>query len=137
MSAELAARHVRRQVELERELALDPRVFAALRDAIPEISGAWVWPKRGHAQNELTKFRYDAILEVRGKRREVPAVECRPAAHLAIEQIATIARKAGPGVVALQAVANARVCQAARAWSALQSARKNATVADVRRAARR
>jgi amino acid adenylation domain-containing protein len=52
------------QQELEEELVIDPAFFMGLRQHFPQIMQAQVLLKRGNCHNELTKFRYDAILEV-------------------------------------------------------------------------
>lgn len=53
-------------VEQERELILDPALFPALARRFPKIAGATVQLKRGRPRNELTRFRYDAILHLEG-----------------------------------------------------------------------
>jgi amino acid adenylation domain-containing protein len=63
--AELRSR-IRRATALEPELCLDPRLFGALRRHWPEISDVRVLPKRGDYHNELSRFRYDVVLTVRG-----------------------------------------------------------------------
>jgi amino acid adenylation domain-containing protein len=68
--AELRAR-VRRRLEDEEELVIDPAFFAALARRLPGVR-AEVLLKRGRADNELTRFRYDAVLHLDGG--AVPAV---------------------------------------------------------------
>ena len=51
-------------VELEDELVIDPAFFAALKDEDDRISDVEIFLKRGHSQNELTRFRYDALVHV-------------------------------------------------------------------------
>ena len=48
----------------EQELAVDPRFFRALGDEVAGIAAVEVRPKRGHDVNELTQFRYDALLRI-------------------------------------------------------------------------
>jgi amino acid adenylation domain-containing protein len=62
--AELARRVRRRRVD-EEELLVAPELFAALALRLPAISRIDVWKKRGRSVNELTRFRYDAVLTVR------------------------------------------------------------------------
>ena len=50
----------------ERELLVDPALFAALRETLPGVARAEVQLKRGRARNELTRFRYDAVLHLDG-----------------------------------------------------------------------
>jgi amino acid adenylation domain-containing protein len=48
----------------EEELVIDPAFFAALKQHFPQIRQVQVQPKRGRYQNELTRFRYEAILQI-------------------------------------------------------------------------
>ncbi len=49
----------------EQELLVDPALFASL-DEMPGIARAEIQLKRGRSRNELTRFRYDAILHLDG-----------------------------------------------------------------------
>ena len=49
-------------VRQEQELLIDPALFASLSAALPGIARVEIQLKRGRARNELTRFRYDAIL---------------------------------------------------------------------------
>lgn len=60
-------RQVRSQAAREKELAIAPEFFLALQDRFPEITRLWLVPKGGRSLNEFTKFRYDAVLEIRGE----------------------------------------------------------------------
>jgi ubiquinone/menaquinone biosynthesis C-methylase UbiE len=55
---------IRRRVEREPELVISPAYFLALRRSIPKISRVDIRPLRGRADNEMTRFRYEAILHV-------------------------------------------------------------------------
>ncbi|NER93229.1 MAG: amino acid adenylation domain-containing protein [Symploca sp. SIO1B1] len=48
----------------EGELAIDPAFFKQLKNEIPEISSVQILHKRGQYHNELTKYRYDVILQI-------------------------------------------------------------------------
>jgi aryl carrier-like protein len=62
----LLAARVRRAIENEGELLVDPALFHALPQRMPEIAAVEVRPKRGRARNELTRFRYQVVLRVAG-----------------------------------------------------------------------
>ena len=55
---------IRTHVEEEKKLLFSPEVFTALPQRFPQISQVEIQLKRGYAQNELTRFRYDVILRV-------------------------------------------------------------------------
>lgn len=46
----------------EQELTIHPAFFSALQRQLPQIKHVQVEPKRGRHLNELTRFRYDALL---------------------------------------------------------------------------
>jgi SAM-dependent methyltransferase len=56
--------HIRQQIDQERDLMLAPEFFTAAAREIRAISHVEALPKRGRSQNQLTRFRYDAILHV-------------------------------------------------------------------------
>jgi amino acid adenylation domain-containing protein len=65
MPAELLWQTVKRNVAQEEELLVDPDFFSAICQRLTKLDRAQVLIKRGWAENELTRFRYDAILYVR------------------------------------------------------------------------
>jgi thioesterase domain-containing protein/acyl-CoA synthetase (AMP-forming)/AMP-acid ligase II/SAM-dependent methyltransferase/acyl carrier protein len=58
---------VRRRLESEQELAVDPALFPALCERYPALENARVWLKRGKETNELNAFRYDVLLQTHGR----------------------------------------------------------------------
>ncbi|MDX3229011.1 non-ribosomal peptide synthetase [Streptomyces sp. ME19-01-6] len=55
-------RAVERAVLHEKELLVEPEFFTEHLGALPEVAGVDVRVKRGRAHNELTQFRYEAVL---------------------------------------------------------------------------
>jgi len=55
---------VLRRIRQQEELLLSPSFFLALQSRFPKISRVEIRPKRGHFDNEMTRFRYDAIISV-------------------------------------------------------------------------
>jgi microcystin synthetase protein McyA len=55
---------VARAMQLEKELVIDPRFFHQLAAQIPGIARVRVLLKRGQSDNELTRYRYDVVLEL-------------------------------------------------------------------------
>jgi amino acid adenylation domain-containing protein/thioester reductase-like protein len=55
-------RRVARAMAQDKELVLDPTFFSILGAHIPRLGAADVQLKRGHAANELTRYRYDVVL---------------------------------------------------------------------------
>lgn len=128
--AALAAR-VERRLGREEELVVDPAFFDRLAEWVPEVSAVEVRLKPGRYRNELSRFRYDVIVEVGGRRplvepREVPwsgAVPDGPTLAALLEE--------GDGVAVLEGIPNARVIDAVERARALAS-REGDTVAEWR-----
>jgi amino acid adenylation domain-containing protein len=55
---------IRRRMNEDEELVIDPAFFFALKNHVPRISRVQIEPKRGHFQNELTRFRYEVVLHL-------------------------------------------------------------------------
>ena len=64
--AQLVRQRIVHEVGRERDLAVGPGMFPALAAAHREISHVQVMPRRGRILNELSRFRFDAILHVGG-----------------------------------------------------------------------
>ncbi len=66
--AELTATQLRQRISAslkrERELLIDPEFFSALQQELSAISQARILLKNGVADNEMTRFRYDAVLSI-------------------------------------------------------------------------
>jgi amino acid adenylation domain-containing protein/non-ribosomal peptide synthase protein (TIGR01720 family) len=61
-SARLIAERARQRVQQEMELVLDPAFFESLAATLPQARSVDIALKRGYQHNELTRFRYDVIL---------------------------------------------------------------------------
>jgi amino acid adenylation domain-containing protein/thioester reductase-like protein len=60
--SETAKANVRRDESSERELLVDPRFFVDLERRIEGVGVVDVMPRRGRCSNEMTKYRYNAVL---------------------------------------------------------------------------
>src|ERR1700730_11547427 len=63
-------RRILRRLATEKELLIDPGFFFALARRLPQIRQVEVLVKRGRHHNELSRFRYDAVLHVGTAPRE-------------------------------------------------------------------
>lgn len=71
-------RRIRNQMDQEQELLISPAFFTALKQRLPLISQVQVQLRRGWRHNELTRFRYDVVLQVGGQvasRADPPRLE--------------------------------------------------------------
>jgi amino acid adenylation domain-containing protein len=120
-AGELRAKGVQSLSE-EQELAVAPSFFRALQVELPAIAAVEVRPKRGRDRNELTKFRYDAILKAgyQGpKDSTVEWIDWQPGQST----IAEVCRQLEQNVpvVAYRGVPNARVVSEATLASLLRT----------------
>ncbi|HEX7241308.1 MAG TPA: condensation domain-containing protein, partial [Longimicrobiaceae bacterium] len=60
---------VRRRVMQDKELLVDPELFRALPHRLPRVTGVELRLKEGGYGNEMTRFRYDVLLEVEAEVR--------------------------------------------------------------------
>ncbi|MEG4111359.1 MULTISPECIES: amino acid adenylation domain-containing protein [unclassified Microcoleus] len=64
LAGEQLQQRVQMQIFQETELVIEPDFFSALKQRFPQISGVEIQLIRGSYHNELTDFRYNAILHI-------------------------------------------------------------------------
>ena len=117
---------LRHRIESEPELAVSPAFFATL----PGLS-ADVEPRRGKFHNEMTQFRYNAILRLDERLTAPPSeFEDWAAGDWSIERI----RSERPVNLALRNIPDARSIEAIHALAALQQVPDTMTVGEFRKA---
>ncbi|MFL6194096.1 MAG: non-ribosomal peptide synthase/polyketide synthase [Thermoanaerobaculia bacterium] len=135
-TAALPRERLARRVEAGRaadpELVIDPAWFAALRRRIPRITHVEVQVRRGWADNEMARFRYDAILSVECPAPPEPEWLAAPASVAALRE--RLARER-PDLLAVRGLPNARVQEDLRALELLRAAEGPRTAGELRRAA--
>jgi amino acid adenylation domain-containing protein len=111
-AAELRERVLRR-LEAEEELAVDPAFFQVLAGALPAIRRIRVLLKRGSFHNELTRYRYDVVLEVGGAAAPDPPADILDARREPLDLAVLESRlAAGPEALGLVEIPNARLAAA-------------------------
>jgi amino acid adenylation domain-containing protein len=104
----------------ETELVIDPGFFFALQSRLERIAAVEVRPKRGLADNELTRFRYQVVLRVGRETAAASELPWRDWEREGFSLEAVRRRLAeGPEALALSGVPNVRVEQAVAAARAL------------------
>ncbi|RPI41317.1 MAG: methyltransferase, partial [Betaproteobacteria bacterium] len=116
------AERVRRRVEHEKELAIDPAFFLALQQRDPRIRQVEILPKGGSALNELTRYRYDVVIRTSAQTIPACALEWTdwPETRPNLAGLHDTLRTGRPDTLALRNVANARVAEACAAASRLR-----------------
>jgi SAM-dependent methyltransferase/acyl carrier protein len=129
-TAELAGRVVARQAA-EEELLIDDGLFAALAARWPEIGAVDIRLKAGRYDNEMTRFRYDAVL-VKAGDALTPAADVRtvPMDTFSVDAVRRELAD-GPAVLRVTGLRNDRLVREAELLQVLADG-GSATVADVR-----
>jgi amino acid adenylation domain-containing protein/thioester reductase-like protein len=109
--AQLRGRIVR-AIEQEKELVIEPRFFERLREHLPGVSGVQILIKRGRADNELTRYRYDVVLEVGNPRVMVERewIDWKSSKESVADLSAHLKDKHPPSL-RIRGVANRRLCR--------------------------
>jgi amino acid adenylation domain-containing protein len=126
---------IRKRVAEEKELLLDPGFFQALRRRLPGIARVDVLPKRGEYLNELTRFRYDAILHVGVEDAPLyaPGWQDWKEGDFSFGSLRQELIEKQPEVVALRAVPNARVAQTLRTIEWIKTPHAPGSVSEIHR----
>jgi amino acid adenylation domain-containing protein len=134
MTVEELRQGIRRRLSQEKELAVDPALFSDLVTAHPRLASAALQLKGGRASNEITRFRYDAVLTrgARAGRGEERPLDWQ-AEGLTLDGLAGVLADAGDGVLRVTRVPNARLVREA---AAMRLVREDGigTVAELRQA---
>ena len=127
---------VRKQVELDSELAIDPTFFEALKKHLPRITQVEISPKGGVLHNEFTRFRYDVVLHVD---REVQPVlvsqVLRWGAEVrSLDDLVNLIGMNSSASICVQGIPNLRLAEERAALEAMHEESPTGTVADLRKA---
>ncbi|MHC4621169.1 MAG: non-ribosomal peptide synthetase, partial [Planctomycetota bacterium] len=133
LTIEQLRQRVRRRILQERELVIHPHFFGALRSHFPKISRVQAELKRGKADNELTRFRYDVTLYT-GETRDLPGLAWREWGKqgLRVEAVREISEQQEPAVLGIGGVPNRRVTAAVNSTKLLQEMEGRETVEEMR-----
>jgi amino acid adenylation domain-containing protein len=131
-AAELRER-IDRQVGQDQELTVDPAFFARMKELCPRITSVQVQQKRGTADNELTRYRYDVVLQVAGDGDAPAAVEWHDWSRerWTLARVVQELEVVRPAQLALRGVPNARLAADGAAVEALREGGVE-TVAELR-----
>jgi amino acid adenylation domain-containing protein len=118
---------VRRRVEDEWELVLDPALFAVMAGSVPGIRGVRIEPKRGRYDNELSRFRLDVSLT--RKALAPPAGDRQRAERL--EDVRARLAAADDDAILFEGIPNVRTTAACTAVDLLAAADERCPASDV------
>jgi natural product biosynthesis luciferase-like monooxygenase protein len=130
--ADLVARIERRRRH-DGELVIDPELFHALGDELPDLDDVEIQLKRGRHGNEMSRFRYDVVLRKRDPAR-AEAAPAPPVEPVRAPTLADLGRLLAerPDVLHVRDLPNARVWREVEALARLAREPRPATVAELR-----
>jgi SAM-dependent methyltransferase len=105
--------NIKKGIALEQELVIDPMLFHFLKEQVPQIKSIQILLRKGVHLNEMTRFRYDAILYV-GKERSQAAKAVLDWHHdkLNLSLIRKILAEEKPAAILITRIPNARLRRA-------------------------
>jgi amino acid adenylation domain-containing protein len=120
----------------ERELLLDPAFFTALPQRISQISGVEIQLKRGRHHNELTRFRYDVVLQVSDGTLRERTTETRDWQEetLTLVDVRRLLKEASAAPLSIVRVPNARLWSEMKALELLEAPAGPETAHELREA---
>jgi amino acid adenylation domain-containing protein len=136
LSMEQLRQRVRRRVEQENELVIDPELFFQLGRRLPHVTRVEVQLKRGRARNELTRFRYDVCLYLNVENHEATADEAWldwREQGLTLDSLRRILREGGAAQLRVANVPDERLRTAVSILDALEDESSPETVGGLRR----
>jgi|ERR1019366_2728545 SAM-dependent methyltransferase len=135
MSAEELRDRIRRRLQREQELVLSPAFFLALQRRFPKISNVEIRPLRGHARNEMLRYRFQAILHVGCDQETSSAVEfldwteCR----WSLDEIRARLRQYPNQAIGIKRIRNARIEKDLEAFTRIETTNTTFTAGELRR----
>ncbi len=132
--AELEQR-VQMQIFQETELVIDPAFFSALKQRFPQISHVQTQLIQGPYHNELTQFRYNAILYIGGDKGQGEAKWLDwHESNLTVSAVRQLLIENQPEMLCITNVPNARVMAAVKTAEWLSGVEEFKTVGQMRKA---
>lgn len=126
---------VKMQIFQETELVIDPAFFNALKQRFPQISHVEIQLNRGRDRNELTQFRYNAILHIGSEtvnNTKDYSVLDWDKNNLTVSAVRQLLIENQPDILAITNIPNARVITAVKTAEWLSGVEDFKTVAQMR-----
>lgn len=124
---------IQKRISQEQELVIDPAFFIALKQYLPRISDVQVQLKRGYDDNELSKFRYDVILQVdTGINTSSQSLCLNWGQQLTVDAVCQMLKEQQPDILEIKGIPNARLLTDIQVVELLNSEQVPATVGELR-----
>ena len=128
LTVEELANRINVAVSQEKELTVDPEFFFALKQFDCRISSVEIHLKRGLFNNELTRYRYDVILNIGGATREPAQETLEWTPELSLPSIAQRLASTKSGSVEIKDIRNRRLSRDLSAARLMAATNKRTTV---------
>jgi len=128
---------IRKRIELDKELVIDPSFFTAFQAVLPEIKRVDIQLKGGRIHNEVTRFQYDVVLQVGSTTADKPSeVDWLNWQDYKINAagMRSLLEQDTPDLFAVRGVLNARVAADVKAVELLESEDGPETASELRQA---
>jgi SAM-dependent methyltransferase len=121
---------VRKRVRFDEQLVLSPSLFLALRQRWPQVSRVELQPRRGRFDNEMNRYRFNAILHLGAAPTDNVELAWTPwpKGNVTLEFLALTLRKQQPELLGITNVPNRRVDKDVLAFAELQTRNGSETV---------
>jgi amino acid adenylation domain-containing protein/thioester reductase-like protein len=125
---------IRQRLNQEEELVIHPDFFRALQQHLPKIGRVQIELKRGQHHNEMTKFRYDAILYIGTNSDDTVGITWLDwqQQQLTLSSVRHLLLATQPEILGIKNVPNARVIQEVKTIELLNSPDMPKTVEELR-----
>jgi len=126
---------VSHRIRFEEQLVISPEFFLALQDRFPKIKRVEVHPRLGRFDNEMTRFRYNAILHLDDAQNgdlELSFLDCAEK-RFTLDSIAALLRNSVKGSLAIKNVINSRIENDVEALAQLGTTETSKTVGEIRK----
>lgn len=128
-------RRIARAVAQEKELVIDPQFFRMLARRLAGISGVEVQLKRGSSPNELTRYRYDVVLQTGEYHGDRPICENLDwkAGFRSLAELGSALRERRWSAVRVRSIPNARLVREAEAQRLIETSDEGLEASALRR----
>jgi len=126
---------IQRRMQQEAELVVSPAYFLSLQHRFPKISRVEIYPRRGHCDNEMTRFRFDAIFWLGPE--STPAAQIQfpdaPAGGWKLDDMKSRLTSGREAALGFACISNSRVAREIPLLTQLASAGPELTLGELRR----
>ncbi|KJH70631.1 non-ribosomal peptide synthetase [Aliterella atlantica] len=134
LTADKFKQRVQEHLYADNELVIDPALFAAIKQHIPQISHVQIQLKGGRYDNELTKFKYDVILYIETPVKtiqDIPSLDWQQE-QLSVAAIRQLLLERKPECFRIERVSNPRLLKEIQILQWMVEAEPSQTIANLR-----